>query len=93
MMLNFSFLMMCTILHGFYFHSYHLPGKGKKGLSSCGESLLGSKGCGGTLLAKPFTAGFSEFSCWVGLVTLIVDFLKLFHRPERFKGKCTVEVQ
>ena len=55
--------MMCTILHGFYFHSYHLPGKGKKGLSSCGESLLGSKGCGGTLLAKPFTASFSEFSC------------------------------
>ena len=53
---------MCTILCGFYFHSYHLPGKGKKGLSSCGESL-GSKGCGGTLLAKPFTAGFSEFSC------------------------------
>ena len=31
--------MMCTILHGFYFHSYHLPGKGKTGLSSCGDKM------------------------------------------------------
>ena len=57
------------------------PGKGKKGdFSSCGDSLFGT-GLVGIFFAKPFKTGFSEISCCAGFVTLMVDFLKLFHRP------------
>jgi len=36
----------------------------------------------GIFLAKPLTGDFSVFSCCTGFVTLNVDFLKLFHKPE-----------
>ena len=58
-----------------------LPGKGKKGFSSCGDNLFGG-GLVGIFFAKPLTGDFSAVSCCIGFVTLKVDFLKLFHKPE-----------
>ena len=67
---------------GVHLRTSSLPGKGKKGdFSSCGETECGT-GLVGILLAKPFTVGFSEVSCCAGFATLMVDFLKLFHRPK-----------
>jgi len=60
---------------------HKLPGKGKKGFSSCEDGLFGG-GLVGIFLAKPLTGDFSVFSCCTGFVTLNVDFLKLFHKPE-----------
>lgn len=78
--LLYMFLLQCTVVIN-KFKIQHLPGKGKKGFSSCGESLFGG-GFVGILLAKPFTGEFSTFSCCTVFVTLNVDFLRLFHRPE-----------
>ena len=39
-------------------------------------------GLEGIFFAKPLTGDFSAFSGCNGLVTLNVDFLKLFHNPE-----------
>ena len=77
---------------GVHLRTINLPGKGKKAdFSSCGETVEGGTGLVGILLAKPFTVGFSEVSCCAGFVTLMVDFLKLFHRP-KYKMSNTKQV-
>ena len=62
-----------------------LPGKGKRGdFSSCGDTLS-ETGLDDTRFAKPFIAvGLSPASCFV---TIIVDFLKLFHKPTKYQNE------
>ena len=61
-----------------------LPGRGKRGdFSSWGDSLSETE-LGDTRFAKPFIGGLSPASCFV---TLVVDFLKLFHKPTKYQNE------